>query len=67
MQDSYPFPDHLELHFDGKRRVDQESGKNREFVAITVKGPGMAKEKFLSDVMLEEGSGRKVAEAVFDT
>ena len=35
-----------------------------ESISLSVKGPGMEKEKFLGDFLVEEGTGKVVAEAL---
>ena len=40
------------------------SGEKKEYVAIAVSGPGMEKEFFLQDVMVESGTGTQVSGAV---
>ena len=56
----------MEVHFDGKRRVDKKTGLSKEVVSVAVSGPGLAKEKFLGDIQLDSGTGKKIAQAVFD-
>ena len=56
-------PPLLEVHFDGKQR-EQSDGSKKECVSVS--GPGMKKEKFLGDVAVDKGSGKNIAEAVFE-
>ena len=53
----------MEVHFDGKIR--KQWGLRNDFLAVCVTGKGMAKEKFLGDVPIPEGTGKKMAETVW--
>ena len=48
----FPFPDFLQVHFDGKCRDDVTTDAKKECISIAVSGPGMAKEKFFGETMV---------------
>ena len=62
-QRDFPFPDFLQVHFDGKKRKNLDTGEMQECGSTAVTGPGLDKEKFLSDVFCN-GTGLGVAKAV---
>ena len=65
-QENFQFPHCLQVCFDGKTRPDETTGGKKEFVSVAVSGPGMEKEKFLGERMVDKGTGFNVGEvAVF--
>ena len=64
LQKTFPFPDFLQVFFDGKQRKDAATGVKSECVSVAVKGPTKEKEKLLGDDMLEKGTGAQVGAAV---
>ena len=63
-QNTFKFPEFLQVHFDGKRRDNPATRKKRECMSVAVPGPGMDKEKFLGDKATEEGTGVSVGAIV---
>ena len=70
LKENFPFPELLQLFFDGKQREDPATGIKKEGIAVSVRGPGMEKEKFLGNKTVEKGTGRAcggvVVEIVID-
>ena len=65
-QENFPFPELLQLFFDGKQREDLSTGTKKEGIAVAVGGPGMEKEKFLGNKSVEKGTGAACGCAVTD-
>ena len=64
LQSTFSFAKFLQLFFDGKQRKDAATGIKSECVSVAVKGPTMAKEKFLGDESMERGTGTQVGATV---
>ena len=67
VQENFPFPELLQLFFDGKQREDVTTGIKREGISVAVGGPGMEKEKFLGNKSVaEKGTGLACGGVVVD-
>ena len=66
VQENFPFPELLQLFFDGKQREDVTTGIKKEGIAVAVCGPGMEKEKFLGNKSVDKGTGLACGGAVID-
>ena len=59
------FSKHLVAYFDGKRR--KQRGQMYDFLAVCVTGYNMEKEKLLGGIPISDGTGKQIAQNVFNS